>query len=140
MFLFDTDCLTILKQRSGGSFERLSERVSRHSALEFFISIVSFHEQVSGWNVYVARAKDQRGVVRGYEKLEGLLLDYAQAQLLPYDEAAASLFDELRKEKVRVGTMDLRIATIAISNNMTLLTRNTVDFERIPGLTFEDWT
>ncbi len=140
MFLFDTDCLTILKQRSGHSFNRLSERVSGHSQLEFFISIVSFHEQVSGWNAYVARAKDQRGVIRGYEKLERLLLDYAQAQLLPYDEAAAGLFDELRRQKVRVGTMDLRIAAIAISNNMTLLTGNTVDFERIPGLTFEDWT
>jgi tRNA(fMet)-specific endonuclease VapC len=36
--------------------------------------------------------------------------------------------------------MDLRIASIALANNMTLLTRNTVDFERVPGLIQEDWT
>jgi len=36
--------------------------------------------------------------------------------------------------------MDLRIASIAIANQITLLTRNTVDFERIPNLLFEDWT
>jgi tRNA(fMet)-specific endonuclease VapC len=36
--------------------------------------------------------------------------------------------------------MDLRIASIAIANQMTLLTRNRVDFERVPGLMFEDWT
>ena len=36
--------------------------------------------------------------------------------------------------------MDLRIGAIAIANGMTVLTCNTVDFERIPGLSFEDWT
>jgi tRNA(fMet)-specific endonuclease VapC len=35
--------------------------------------------------------------------------------------------------------MDLRIAAIAIANQMTLLTQNTVDFERIPGLQIDDW-
>jgi tRNA(fMet)-specific endonuclease VapC len=35
--------------------------------------------------------------------------------------------------------MDLRIAAIAIANQMTLLTQNTVDFERIPGLSIGDW-
>ncbi len=35
--------------------------------------------------------------------------------------------------------MDLRIAAIAIANQMTLLTQNTVDFERIPGLAIGDW-
>jgi len=36
--------------------------------------------------------------------------------------------------------MDLRIAAIAIANDLTLLTRNAIDFERVPNLHFEDWT
>lgn len=36
--------------------------------------------------------------------------------------------------------MDLRIASVALANDMTVLTRNRVDFERIPNLTVEDWT
>jgi len=41
---------------------------------------------------------------------------------------------------VRIATLDLRIAAITIANNAVLLTRNTSDFSRVPGLTFEDWT
>ena len=36
--------------------------------------------------------------------------------------------------------MDLRIASLAIASQMTLLTRNTVDFQHVPDLPFEDWT
>ncbi len=35
--------------------------------------------------------------------------------------------------------MDLKIACIAITHDATLLTRNTVDFARVPGLHFENW-
>jgi len=46
----------------------------------------------------------------------------------------------MRTQKVRVATMDLRIAAIAISNNLVLLTRNTGDFSKVPNLIIEDWT
>lgn len=140
MYLFDTDYLGLFKRKTGVEYERLSQRLAGLPEDDFFVSIVSFHEQVRGWQSYLAKAKDQHGVLRGYDELEKLLIDFTQAQVLPFDEAAADLFDSFRKQKIRVGTMDLRIAVIAISNNLILLTRNTVDFERIPGLTFEDWT
>ena len=79
-------------------------------------------------------------MARGYTELEGVLDTFARAQVLPFSAAAADVYDELRKRRVRVGAMDLRIASIVIANQMTLLTRNTVDFERVPNLAFEDWT
>lgn len=60
--------------------------------------------------------------------------------MLDYDALAAENFVELRRQGIRVGTMDLRIACIALANQMTVLTSNLVDFERIPNLTVEDWT
>jgi tRNA(fMet)-specific endonuclease VapC len=36
--------------------------------------------------------------------------------------------------------MDLRIAAIALARGFTVLSRNTVDFSRVPELTVEDWT
>ena len=35
--------------------------------------------------------------------------------------------------------MDLKIASIALANDATLLTRNTNDFRRVPGLRIADW-
>ena len=46
----------------------------------------------------------------------------------------------LRPQRIRVGTMDLRIASIALSRGLTVLTRNLRDFRRVPGLLAEDWT
>ena len=36
--------------------------------------------------------------------------------------------------------MDLRIAATALSHTLTVLTRNLVDFEKVPNLVVEDWT
>ena len=49
-------------------------------------------------------------------------------------------FEDFKRKKIRVATMDLRIASIAVSQQMAVVTRNTVDYERIPGLVVQDWT
>jgi tRNA(fMet)-specific endonuclease VapC len=140
MYLLDTDHVVILQTRAAGDFKRLVARMKRRSASDFFISIVTFHEQVLGWNAYIARAKKMTGVVRGYTQLHGLLEYFRDAQVLPFDDAAADQFEALRTQGTRVATMDLRIAAIAISRDMTVLTRNLPDFERVPALKVEDWT
>ena len=72
--------------------------------------------------------------------LHQILVDFSAAQVLAFDDAAARTCEELRTQGVRVGTMDLRIASIALSRDLTVLTRNLVDFQLIPGLRVEDWT
>lgn len=69
-----------------------------------------------------------------------LLSDYSSIEVLPYDSAAATVFDGLVIHRVRIATMDLRIASIALSRGLIMVTRNTGDFSRVPGLVIEDWT
>ena len=49
-------------------------------------------------------------------------------------------YEQLRSMRLRIGTMDLRIAAITLAYGATLVTRNVQDFQRIPGLVIEDWT
>jgi tRNA(fMet)-specific endonuclease VapC len=66
----------------------------------------------------------------------------AQA-VLPFDTAAARRFGELKAELERRGEPlaepDLRIAAIAVSRGLTLVTRNVRHFRRVPGLVVENW-
>ncbi len=60
--------------------------------------------------------------------------------MLDFDEAGAEEFQRLQRAGIRVGTMDLKIAAIVLSRGATLLSRNAVDFSKVPNLKFEDWT
>lgn len=60
--------------------------------------------------------------------------------VMTFDEPAAVAFQSLKKGKIRIGTMDLKIAAIALAHQATLLTRNFGDFHKVPGLKIEDWT
>lgn len=139
MFLLDTNHISVWQRGEGAEYERLCARLEKHAGEHVFVSIVSFHEMVNGWNAYMSRRRGSEPLVRAYLEFESILRDFSAMQLLPFDRKAAEVLDQLTQQKLRVGSMDLRIAAIAIANQMILLTQNTVDFERVPGLQFEDW-
>ena len=140
MFLLDTDYAGLLQRKTQPQFDRLVARMNQHSLADFFFPIIAFHEQVMGANLYISRATDEVSVVRGYRLLERILDHFKAAKVLAFDESAARQFVFFRQQRTRVGTMDLRIAAIALSRDMTVLTRNLIDFRKVPGLRVEDWT
>lgn len=62
---------------------------------------------------------------------------------LPFDDAAVEEYGKIREYLVALGTPigpnDLMIASIALANQLTLVTHNTKEFSRVPGLALEDW-
>jgi tRNA(fMet)-specific endonuclease VapC len=64
-------------------------------------------------------------------------------QIVPFDFAAAEEYGRLRVELEAAGTPladpDLRIASIALSRGLTLVTGNLRHFQRVPGLVVENW-
>lgn len=138
-YLLDTDHLSILLRRTGPEHDRLWERMDQHLEEDFAFSVVSFHEQMMGCHQYISRNR-RAEVLRGYDLIQDLLNLYCPARILPFDEAAQAEFERLRSQKVRIGTMDVRIASTAIVEKLIVLTRNSKDFGKVPGLTFEDWT
>jgi tRNA(fMet)-specific endonuclease VapC len=140
VYVLDTDILSIHQSKKGAEYHRVHTRLDQVEPASVFVSIVSFHEQVVGWNAYLQRAKKMVGLIRAYGKFERMLLDFTRLNILGFDQDAANEFDRLKSLGVRIGAMDLRIAAIALANDFILVTRNTVDFERVPGLRIEDWT
>lgn len=140
MHIFDSDHLSFLQKRRGREFESIAKHLENQPPSVFFVTIISFHEQFNGWLKFIARTNEEAELVRGYAELQHVVLTFAKSQVLAFNKAAAEVYGELRRSRIRVGAMDLRIAAITIANQMTLLTRNTVDFERVPNLTIEDWT
>lgn len=139
-YLLDTDHISFLQRRSSSEFGRLTLRIAQYPISDFALSVISFHEQVIGAHSFINRAQNNTDLARGYALLLETLNGFSKAPILPFDAEAIAIFDEMRSQKVRVATMDLRIAAIAISSNLVLLTRNTRDFSGVPNLIIEDWT
>jgi tRNA(fMet)-specific endonuclease VapC len=64
--------------------------------------------------------------------------------VLPYDDKAAWHYGNIRaaleKQGQPIGINDLHIAAHARSSGLTLVTNNTREFEKVPGLLLENWT
>ena len=63
--------------------------------------------------------------------------------ILPFDASAARRYGEVRAELERRGTpmgdADLRIASIALTRDLTVVTANVRHFQKVPGLAVENW-
>lgn len=74
-----------------------------------------------------------------YEQLADTVEFYGQVKVLRFTPGAGSHFDRLGEMRLHIGTMDLRIASIALAYGGVVVTRNIRDFQRVPELALEDW-
>ena len=139
MYLLDTDHLSVM-ERGGTEGMRLRGRLRSLATDEIAATVVSYEEQTRGWITYIARARTPDAQVAAYGYLQRHLQVYCAIPLVAFDVTAATILQQLQQQRIRVGTMDLKIASIALANEAILLSRNVADFDRIPGLRVEDWT
>lgn len=80
---------------------------------------------------------------RQADNLALLRVFFAAFRSLPFDDAAADICGRVRAALATAGTpigpYDLQITAIALANGLTLVTHNTREFSRVPGLLLEDW-
>jgi len=140
MLVLDTDILTIIQRASSVEYARLIARLPASDPLSVHVTIITVEEQLRGWLSYVAKAQTRDKRIEAYSRLRGFIRDLSARQILDFDGAAADQFEQLVKAKLRIGSMDLKIAAIALANNAKLLFRNLSDYRKVPGLQVEDWT
>ncbi|WP_040484352.1 type II toxin-antitoxin system VapC family toxin [Lyngbya aestuarii] len=139
-YLLDTDHLSILQRQSGTDYNNLVARMAQYPLSDFAISIITIQEQMLGCHAYINRARHPNELVKGYEIMVRLVADFQRLPLLSFDAIAAKTLEQLNSQRIQLAQMDARIAAIALSRQMILLTRNHRDFSKVTGLAIEDWT
>jgi len=138
--LLDSDHLSILQRQSQPEYDRLTTRLAQLPPDDVATAIVSFQEQVRGWLSYINLARTPEAVVRAYAELESMWRSFCKMNVVSFGQDAQDRFESLRRQRIRIATLDLRITGIALMTDSTLLSRNLRDFRKVPRLKVEDWT
>lgn len=136
LYILDTDHVSFFL----GQHPFVLQNMAQVNPNSVVTTIITVEEQIKGRFKFIKRASSASKLISGYAALQTSVAYFNNMQILPFDEAANTHYERLRKQKIRIGTQDLRIAAIALSVNGTVVTRNWKDFEKVPNLTLEDWT
>ena len=129
-YLLDTNtCIYFLNERSESLVRRIKATSPEHIAV---CSIV--------------KAELRYGALKSARPLENVRKQHEFLQAfrsLPFDDLAAEEYGRIRtrleKSGQPIGPNDLFIAAIAIAYNVTLVTHNRNEFERVEGISLQDW-
>jgi tRNA(fMet)-specific endonuclease VapC len=137
MHLLDTDTLTYLH----AGHPRVIERLRELADPDVGTTIITKIELLRGRFDFVLKAASGSELLKAQQWLTRTEELLAQIVIVPLDETAAAQFDRLQKAKrlPKIGRADLLIASIALAQRATLVTRNVRHFQQVPGLNVTNW-
>lgn len=129
MVCIDTSFLVALERGDGGTLEKMQELEECGEVVyATAVTVAEYYRGAYGSKDRARALRDAKGLLDGFAILD---LDYESGKI--WGELAHSLKSDT------IGDRDLFIASIALSNKQTLITRNKKHFERVPGLQVEGW-
>ena len=131
MYLLDTNiCIYLMK----GKYPALQEKILSLRPDDICISAITVYELEYG------AAKSRWGS----STRQKMRIFLAPFNIIPFEdkdsEAAGTIRAYLERHGRPVGAYDILIAAQGLSRDLTVITHNTQEFERIPGLKIQDWT
>jgi len=136
LYVMDTDTVSLYQH----GHPRVCAAVNAQAAGEVVITVMTIEEQLSGWYSELRRARTPAKLAGIYQRMANTVRFYSSLPILSFSEPAIAQYQSLQRQKINIGKSDLRIAAIALEQNDTVVTRNTKDFQRVPGLRIENWT
>ena len=129
-YLLDTNiCIYLIKKRP----PEVLERFRQHSPQDVAISTITLFELQYGIEKSQYRERSENALAKFLLPLN--LIDFDRSSAME----AAMIRAQLEKKGMPIGPYDLLIAGLARSLDMTLVTNNIKEFERIDGLHIENW-
>jgi tRNA(fMet)-specific endonuclease VapC len=133
--VLDTDIFSLVQRQQQPYARRLLSLPPDQRA----ITVVTVEEQLRGWLARIKAAKDTAALIHAYARLHEAVMRFNQIKILRFDDSAAVSLNQLRQQRIRISTLDLRIAAIVLAVDGVLVTRNLTDFQQVPSLAIEDW-
>jgi tRNA(fMet)-specific endonuclease VapC len=138
MILLDSDHLTVFSYRDHPRAEALNNRLQ--AAREpVGLTVISVEEQMRGWLAEIKKHHAVSQQISANDRLIKMVQFFQEWTIIRLDEAASEEYTLLKKSKVRIGTQDLKIAAITLTQHALLLSANLRDFQKVPGLRVENW-
>jgi tRNA(fMet)-specific endonuclease VapC len=139
MILLETDHIAVLAFAGESTRAHLIEKMESSPDPQFALPLVTVEEQMRGWLAEISRQRKVTQQVYAYGRLADLVDLWRKWRIVRFDDEAAALFEQLRKQRIRIGTQDLKIASIALQSDALLLSANLRDFQQVPELKVENW-
>ena len=137
-YIIDTDHLTLFQNNHPLVIQKVQSNIQNLK-----IRIITAEEQLRG-RLNIIRRNSQSNkteeLIIAYRNLRQTIQFFSRLELLDFARDAYNIYSELRSQKIRIRTQDLKIASITLANNSVLVSRNYRDFSQIPNLNLEDWT
>jgi tRNA(fMet)-specific endonuclease VapC len=136
LWILDTDHVSLFQR----NHPQIVNRLAKVAPTDIAITVITLEEQIRGRFDMIRRAASPSELTLAYRNLHTTFDSLKTFEILDFSPAASSLYSFLLKQKIKIGTQDLRIAAIALSVNGILVTRNQRDFAKVPNLVIEDWS
>ena len=130
MYLLDTDiCIYIISKRS----QNIIEKIKTLEPIDVKLSSISLSELEYGVSKSKYREKNREALIHFVSGFDIIYFDEKDAEVYGLIRA------DLENRGVTIGPYDMQIAAMAISRNLTLITNNTDEFQRVRDLKLENW-
>jgi len=116
VILLDTDHLIVLKYTDSERYARLHGRLLAAAPELIGTTIVNVEEQMRGWLSAIAKERTLLRQITAYRELTDLFDFFAKLNIISLSADAVDLFNGFRKSGIKIGTMDLKMACIAMAN------------------------
>jgi tRNA(fMet)-specific endonuclease VapC len=130
VFLLDTNIVSYWMRGD----QEIIKKLKKHKPCELSLSTITLAE------IYYGIRKSNGKKEERFDKIESIC---AQLDIFPFDKTAADNYGTIRvyleRRGIPISERDSQIASIAMANDLIVVTHNVKEFERISGLKSEDW-
>jgi tRNA(fMet)-specific endonuclease VapC len=136
VYLLDTTTLTLLQR----GHPRIAASLATHASDTVAVTAVNVEEVLGGWYQQLRAARTNAQQALTYDYLARAATFLGRFPVLAPTERVLDEVDQLMRQRLNVGRMDLTIAALAKELGATVVTNNVRDFRRVTGVMIEDWS